>query len=202
MVPSDNGRNLMILACTLQDSWTPTNSWPTPSFESQAEVQLTPPPADPLNFDQVTASSTPPPSPPLPLPSSPIVPANRASVTNEKAIVLYKGVNPPLFPGGPPTGSPELPFVVDTSGALAACKGTGNNGSSVDAGHASSALNNSSSDSHIWTGLFEGSPLYFLVCRKGDLKNRGAEFLSDLSLVIGLTLTGQTSTHVWLIVGY
>lgn len=175
------------MVCTLQDSWTPTNSWPTPSFEPQVEVQITPSQADPLNYDQGTASSLPPPSSssPPPPPPSPEATANRAS--DEKAIILYKGVNPPLFPGGPPTGSPEPPFIVVTSGALAACKGTGNNGSSVDAGHASSALNNSSSDAHIWTGLFEGSPLYFLVCREGDLRIRGAEVLSGLSLVIGLT---------------
>lgn len=154
----------------------PTNSWPTPSFEPQVEVQLTPPQADPLIIDEVPAA--PPPSPPSP----PSPPANRATGgTDEKAIILYKPVNPPLFPGGPPTGSPETPFIVDTTGVLAACKGTGNSGSSVDAGHASSALN-SSPDAHIWTGLFEGSPLYFLVYREGDFKNCGAEFMCGLPL--------------------
>ena len=179
IVPSDNGRDLVIFVCALQDSWTPPNSWPTRSFEPLVEVQATPPQADPLIYDQVTPSSSP---SPLPPPPSPVVTATRESGTDEKAIILYKGVNPPLFPGGPPTGSLEPLLIVDTSGALATYKGTGNNGSTVDVGHASSAFNNSSSDANIWTGLFEGSPLYFLVCREGDLRIRGAEFLSGLSL--------------------
>lgn len=172
----------------------PTNAWPTPSFEPQVEVQLSPPQADALILDEVPAS--PPPSPSSPSPPAPVATANHAGGTEEKAIILYKPVNPPLFPGGPPTGSPETPFIVDTTGVLAAYKGTGNNGSSVDAGHASSALN-SSSDTHIWTGLFEGSPLYFLVCREGDFKNRGAEFLSDLSLLIGLVRRQLRSGSGW-----
>lgn len=137
----------------------PTTTWPIPSFEPQVEVQSTPPQADPLIFDEVPAAPPPSPSPP-----PPVATANRAE---EKAIILYKPVNTPLFPGGPPTGTP---VIVDTTGVLAACKGTGNNGSSVvDAGHASSALNSQSSDAHKWTGLFEGSPLYFLVCREGGI---------------------------------
>lgn len=141
----------------VSDSWTPPNSWPTRSFEPLVEVQETPPQADPLIYDQVTPSSSP---SPLPPPTSPVVTATRESGTDEKAIILYMGVNPPLFPGGPPTGSLEPLLIVDTSGALATYKGTGNNGSTVDVGHASSAFNNSSSDANIWTGLFEALDLH------------------------------------------
>ncbi|KAJ7542994.1 hypothetical protein O6H91_09G021100 [Diphasiastrum complanatum] len=37
-----------------------------------------------------------------------------SGVADEKAIVLYKPVNPPLFPGGPPAGSSELPIRVNS----------------------------------------------------------------------------------------
>ncbi|XP_024403008.1 uncharacterized protein [Physcomitrium patens] len=134
------------------DSWISTNSWPMPSFQPQLEAQPAPPQVDPLNFFQALESPLPSPSPP-----PPVATAVPASATDEKAIVLYKPVNPPLFPGGPPTGSPEPPFIVDATGALAACKGTDNNGSSVDTGHASSAFANSSST---WTDLFEALDLH------------------------------------------
>lgn len=88
-----------------------------PSFQPQLEAQPAPPQVDPLNFFQALESPLPSPSPP-----PPVATAVPASATDEKAIVLYKPVNPPLFPGGPPTGSPEPPFIVDATGALAACK--------------------------------------------------------------------------------
>ncbi|KAL2651567.1 hypothetical protein R1flu_019695 [Riccia fluitans] len=46
-------------------------------------------------------------SPPPPQPPSPPV---SVPATESRAIVLYRPVNPPLFPGGPPCGSMDLPI--------------------------------------------------------------------------------------------
>ncbi len=113
-----------------------------------------------------------PPEPPI-VPSSPAPPVftvplvQTVSGADEKALVLYRPLNQPLYPGGPPTGSSELPIKVHAAGYLAAIKGTDNNGLCSDADHPSSAFANSSSDTLCGAGLFEGSPFYFLIGRKG-----------------------------------
>lgn len=149
----------MFRYCSLQDSWVPNNLWQTASSQPQQQGNLLAPQAAPGSAEDVDLVALAP----------PVSTATVATGTEEKAIVLYKPVNPPLFPGGPPAGSSDPAFVVDTAGYLAACKGTGNNGSSSDAGHSSSAFASSSSDIS-WTGLFEGSPLYFLVGSQGVLQ--------------------------------
>lgn len=50
---------------------------------------------------------------PVPLPAP--VPVSAAAAAEERALVLYKPVNPPLFPGGPPAGSAELPYQFNAS---------------------------------------------------------------------------------------
>jgi len=128
------------------DSWVPNNLWQ--NSQPQQQGNLLAPQAAPGSAEDVDLVALAP----------PVSTATVATGTEEKAIVLYKPVNPPLFPGGPPAGSSDPAFVVDTAGYLAACKGTGNNGSSSDAGHSSSAFASSSSDIS-WTGLFEALDL-------------------------------------------
>lgn len=41
-----------------------------------------------------------------------------AAPNDEKALVLYKPVNPPVFPGGPAAGSPDLPIKCNTTSLL------------------------------------------------------------------------------------
>lgn len=128
----------------------PTNYWQAASFEPPQEAQ--------------SVTSLPAESVVLP-PSPPLAKGTLDEGTNEQALVLYRPVNPPVFPGGPSVGSTDLPLKVDTAAFQAACKGTGNNGSINDAG-SSSAFASTSSDALSWTGLFEGSPFHFLVCRQ------------------------------------
>ena len=92
----------------LQDSWVPTNYWQTASFEPPQEAQsLNSPPAESVVL------------PPLP----PLAKGTLDKGTNEQAIVLYRPVNPPLFPGGPAVGSTDLPLKVDTAGISGCLQG-------------------------------------------------------------------------------
>jgi len=79
-----------------------TDSWPTPTFELEKKVQLTPPQVDLLNIGEVlTSSLLSPPRPPIHV----VVNANHAiGGTKNKSIILYKPINSSPFPGGPPIG--------------------------------------------------------------------------------------------------
>lgn len=94
------------------DSWVPNNLWQTASSQPQQQGNLLAPQAAPGSAEDVDLVALAP----------PVSTATVATGTEEKAIVLYKPVNPPLFPGGPPAGSSDPAFVVDTAGYLAACK--------------------------------------------------------------------------------
>ncbi|CAM6011856.1 unnamed protein product [Sphagnum balticum] len=138
------------------DSWVPSNIWQSPLSGPSKETL----------FHSSTSVGAPisPPEPPI-VPSSPAPPVvtvplvQTVSGADEKALVLYRPLNPPLYPGGPPTGSSELPIKVHAAGYLAAIKGTDNNGLCSDADHPSSAFANSSSDTLCGAGLFEALDL-------------------------------------------
>ncbi|KAH9545598.1 hypothetical protein CY35_12G056300 [Sphagnum magellanicum] len=116
-------RNVSISPATKKarvgDSLVPSNIWPSPLFGPSKETLV-------HSSTSVEAPISPP-EPPI-VPSSPAPPAvtvplvQTVSGAEEKALVLYRPLNPPLYPGGPPTGSSELPIKVHAAGYLAAIK--------------------------------------------------------------------------------
>lgn len=145
----------IIFSLCTQDSCTPSNIW-QPTFEPSKQEHVNSP---------VTLE------PPVSPPDPPVVTAALVPTVvtgaEKKALVLYRPLNPPLYPGGPsPTGSSELPIKVNSAGYLATIKCTDNNGFCSNAGLPSSAFTNSSANAVCGTGLFEGSPFHFLEGRK------------------------------------
>jgi len=91
------------------DSCTPSNIWQPSLFEPSKQAHVNSP---------VTLE------PPVSPPDPPVVTAAPVPTVvtgaEKKASVLYRPLNPPLYPGGPsPTGSSELPIKVNSAGYLA-----------------------------------------------------------------------------------
>jgi hypothetical protein len=139
----------IIFSLCSQDSCTPSNIWQPTLFEPSKQAHVN----SPVTLEPPVSPPDPPVATAAPVPTV-------VTGAEKKALVLYRPLNPPLYPGGPsPTGSSEFPIKVNAAGYLATIRGTENNGFCSSAGLPSSAFTNSSANALCRAGLFEALDL-------------------------------------------
>lgn len=139
------------------------------SVPGSGSIFTTPQPAGEAPFSLLkgpSATALPVSTPSTPLCSDTVLSPPPCPASEQRALVLYRPVNPPLFPGGPPCGSVDLPLSLKMNSSLLPIpQGT-------DTGYDSSCFETTSSDlasqSPFYNdkdtpsghGLFQGSPFH------------------------------------------